>query len=229
MKYLTKYYLIIPLLSLFSLQACKDVIFIPTQGNIKGFVEDNNGVPLAGVQVVATFEPPSQNGEAFPKTTTAITDAEGYYKLTELWDDVALSISQSGFRSFTKLVDLGEDDDLELDLTLEGSPSILAVTPTKTTLSAATPDTLGIGIEVLDLFNSQEGVYTGNILLQNTSGITQVIVPANMIASSEQQFLLEAQITSDLLPIGSYMLVIEVSDPDRNTYQRKTGQEIIVQ
>lgn len=229
MKYLTKYRLIVFLLTLGSLIACEDVIFLPAQGSIQGFVEDNNGVPLAGVPVSVTFEAPSQSGQAFPETQTLSTDANGFYRFTDIWDEVSFSINQPGFQSFTKLIDLGTDDDQALNVTLEGSPTILSFDISKTTLTTATQDTLHMNIEVLDVFNSQTGIYTGNILLQNASGATQAIVPATMTTASQQQFLLEAQITSNLLPVGTYTPIIEVIDPDNNSYQRKSGQQISVQ
>ena len=209
--------------------ACEDVIFIPTQGTIEGFVEDNNGVPLSGIQVSATFEAPTQSGQSFPETQVVVTDADGFYRFSELWDEVTFSINQQGFRPFTKLIDLGEDDDLELNLSLEGSPSILTIALDKTTLSVANQDTSNVDIEVVDLYNSQTGIYTGSILVQNSGGGTQTIVPANMTLSSEQQFLLESEIRSEILPIGTYTLVIEIKDPDGNIYQSKTEQQIIVQ
>lgn len=229
MKNLDRSRFLLSLMILFGCLACDDVIFIPAQGSIHGYVEDNNGVPLAGIQLSATFEAPSQGGQSSPETKTVTTNDNGFYRFSELWDEVVVNVGQSGFRPITKWIDLGEEDDLELNLTLEGSPEILGLKLIKTILTAETPDTLQVGIEVLDSFNSQTGEYTGSILIQNASGATQAIVPATMTAASQQQFLLNAQITSDLLPIGTYTLVVEVNDPDQNSYQLNSDQQISVQ
>lgn len=229
MKSTNKYHFLLSLLICLSCLACDDVIFVPSQGSIHGIVTDNNGVPLAGVQVSATFEAPSQGGESFPETKTATTDANGYYRFTELWDEVVFSIEQSGFRPITQWVDLRKENDLELNVSLEGSPEILGLNLIKTTLTKETPDTLQVGIEVLDSFNSQTGDYSGSILLQDDNGATQAIVSASMLSASQQQFLLNAQITSDLLTMGIYTLVVEVSDPDQNHYQLHSDQQISVQ
>lgn len=229
MKNVNKSHLLLSLLLCLSSMACDDVIFVPSQGSIHGTVKDNNGVPLAGIRVSATFEAPSQGGESFPETKTVTTDANGYYRFSELWDEVVFSIEQSGFRPLTQWVDLGKENDLELNVSLEGSPEILGLNLIKTTLTTETPDTLDVGIEVLDSFNSQTGEYTGSILIQDDSGATQAIVPATMLAASQQQVLLNAQITSDLLTKGIYTLVVEVSDPDQNRYQLNPDQQISVE
>lgn len=229
MKNLNKSHFLLSLLICLSCLACDDVIFVPSQGSIQGIVKDNNGVPLAGIPLSATFEAPSQGGESFPETKTATTDANGSYRFTELWDEVILSIEQSGFRPTAQWVDLRRENDRELNLILEGSPEILGLNLIKTTLTLATPDTLQVGIEVMDSFNSQTGNYTGSILIQDTNGATQAIVTATMVVASQQKVLLNAQITSDLLIEGTYTLVAEVSDPDQNNYQFNSDQQISVQ
>ncbi|MBX2872932.1 MAG: carboxypeptidase-like regulatory domain-containing protein [Saprospiraceae bacterium] len=229
MKNINRSPLVLSLLMLLACMACDDVVFVPIQGSIQGLVKDNNGQPLAGIQLSATFEAPSQGGESFPETQTATTDANGFYRFSELWDEVTFSVEQAGFRPITQWIDLGDDKNLELNIVLEGSPEILGLNLVKTTLTAATPDTLEVGIQVLDSFNSNSGEYTGSIIIQDADGATQAIVPANMIGASQQQFLLNAQLTSDLVPMGTYTLIVEVSDPDQNSYQLDSGQQISVQ
>ncbi|MEL7118335.1 MAG: carboxypeptidase-like regulatory domain-containing protein [Bacteroidota bacterium] len=222
-------YVILSILTIITCWSCEEISIIPAQGTIEGIVVDNNGLPQAGVQVSATFEPPTQGGEPFPKTETTTTDAIGFYRFSELWDEVSISIDQPGFHPYISSIDLGKGRNQVLNPILEGSPIIVRVDLNKTTLNTGSLDTINIDIEVMDVFNSQAGNYIGNILVQNTNGGTQAIIPASTIASSQQKFLLKTQITSDLLPIGTFSLLAEVSDPDGNTDQSQLEQRISIQ
>ena len=220
----------ITLLTIFSLSACEEIDILPSKGIIEGIVTDNNGEFLTGVQITATFEAPSESGQAIPETHITTTDAEGHYRLIELWDEVSLSIDHPGFRPVFTQIDLGEGRHPEVNIMLEGSPSILAVVPSKTTLSATMQDTLIVQIEVSDTFNSGPSFYEVNLLLQNAAGITQAVVPAITISASQEQSLHEAWVTSDLqLPLGSYTLTVEAIDPDGNLHQRQVEQRISVE
>ncbi len=61
------------------------------------------------------------------------------------------------------------------------------------------------------------------------NGSIAAIVAADMLVAGQQQYLLSALITSDLLAAGTYLLTAEVQDPDNNRFQYKTTQEIRVE
>lgn len=211
---------------------CKDVILIPTKGTITGIVTDNNGTPLAGVQVSATYDAPSQGpGQPpFPTTVTTVTDNYGYYRLADVWDAVTLAINQSGFLSVTTLVDMNDNNRPVLNLTLSGSPTIENVTLNKTTLVSAPPDTITIRLEVKDVFNANTGAnYTVNFFLKAQTGATTAILPATLHAQSLDQYLFDAFLTSGEYPAGTYGLQAEVQDPDGNRQQVDLGEEITVE
>ncbi len=224
---------IFQILLLFTLSAsmgCEEVIFFPSKGNIEGVVTDNNGTPLAGVQVVAVFEPPAiQVGlPLIPTTLIAATAPGGYYRLSDLWDEVSLSIDHLGFRPTSTTVDLGKNDRPEVDFTLVGSPTIQAVTFSKTTLSiaASDSDTVIVTVEVHDSFNTITQGYESNLLLQNADGVTQAILAAGLESQGLEQYLFSATVTSGLLPAGTYAVIAEVRDPDKNIHQVRVEQSI---
>ena len=72
------------LFSLLLYFGCEKVIFLPIQGDVDGIITDNNGQPVAGATVTATYEAPTQYGESQEETKTTTTDSDGYYHLTNL-------------------------------------------------------------------------------------------------------------------------------------------------
>ncbi|MGD1895113.1 MAG: carboxypeptidase-like regulatory domain-containing protein [Cyclobacteriaceae bacterium] len=222
---------VITLLTFVGLLSCDQIDFLPIKGTIEGIITDNNGVLLPGIDITATFEAPSESGQAQEEILTTTTDAEGYYRLTELWDEVSLSINNPGFRPVFRQVDLAEKYNPQLDITLEGSPSILAIVPNATALSASTQDTLIVDIEVSDTFNSEERFYEVNLLLQNEAGVTQAIIPATNTFAGSERFLFEAlAMVDDLqLPLGSYTITAEVLDSDGNIQQKQGEQAVIIE
>lgn len=221
--------LIVLFLALIPFFACKDVIFIPTQGAISGIVTDNNGVPLAGVEVSATFSAPVQavGQPSFPTTLTTTTDATGYFQLMELWDVVTLNVAYPGFAGFSTYVDLEKNSHPVENIVLLGSPTILEVHLSKTELST-TSDTLTATLRIEDKFNEQAQGYSGNLLLQK-NGLTQIIANGVVTAQSLEHILIEVRLISGGLPAGNYAVIAEVQDPDGNTHQMDTGKTIMVQ
>lgn len=217
-------------LSLLLTGSCKDVIFIPVKGSISGYIADNNGTPMAGIQVSAAFSTPGQSSgqPPSPTTLTATSDKDGYYRLSDVWDEVHLSVNASGFLPVTTRIDLGDNSHPALDITLSGSPTIGAVSLSKTVLSEMTADTAIISMEVRDVFNLNSQGYTGNFLLKADNSVTKIIIPAILLSQSLEQYLFKSLITSPDLPAGNYDLIAEVRDPDGNMHQISTGQTITI-
>lgn len=219
---------ILCLLSLLAFLGCKEVIFIPIQGAIEGYITDNNGDPISGVTVSATFVAATSSGQAFPSTKSTSTNNEGYYKLIELWDEVEINIQHAGFESMFQFIDLQGNPQPELNIELVGSPTIQAITLNKNTLALNTQalDTILAKIEILDVYNSQFGNYSGNLILQNSAGKAQSIFATTNEIGSQNLFLLEALITNGELPQGTYSVLVEATDPDGNTHQLIADQTI---
>ncbi len=222
---------ILGLLSLLSILGCQGVIFLPIQGEIDGYVTDNNGKPIVGVTVSAAFLAASSGGESIPRNRSTTTDQEGYFRLSELWDEVEISINHSGFKRQSRFIDLQDNSKPELNLELEGSPSIQAITLSKDSLSLnlSTPDTIMAKMEILDAFNSQSGNYKGNLILQNSAGEAQSIFANTKQSGGQNLFLLETLITTEGLPPGTYSLLAEATDPDGNTHQLVVDEVIQVE
>ena len=211
--------------------SCKDLIIIPERGSINGYVTDNNGAPLAGVQVSATFTAPSQSQgqQSFPTTLTAQTDNSGYYQLSELWDDVTVSVQQQGFQPTITLIDLSENDQPSLNITLSGSPTIGTVNLNKTTFISGQADTLSVRMEVQDLYNSNSQGYTGNFLLKTDGGVIASIINATLLSESLNFYLFKGAISTEELPAGTYGIQAEVRDPDGNMHRIDLAQHISVE
>ncbi len=219
MKTVINYILFLSLLMSFS--ACKDIVFIPTQGSIQGVITDNNGLPLQGVNVSATYEEPSQ--QPFESTKTASTDTEGFFQINDLWDKVALNANLAGFKPASALIDLVDHSKPMVDFVLEGSPTISDIRLDKRTLSATVPDTLSIIIEVRDAFNLNSSEYTTNLLVQNQAGATQTIRSISLQGQGFEVLLFQGNILSEDLSEGTYLLLAEVRDPDGNRHQLEGG------
>lgn len=213
------------LLLLFSISACEEVIFIPVQGSIQGVITDNNGMPLQGVNVTAAYEAPSQ--QPFESTKTVSTDANGFFQINDLWDKVALNASLSGFKPGSALVDLADDSKPVVDFVLEGSPSITDIRLDKNSLSASEADTLSIVVEVQDKFNDNTGSYIANIIVQTGDGATQTISNMSVQGQGLEVLLFKGTILSTGLASGTYLLIIEVRDPDGNRHQSEGGSFLI--
>lgn len=218
--------------SLMAAVGCKDVIFIPIKGTIECFVTDNNGSPLVGVQVSATYDAPSQSPGQLPLPTTisVVTDYRGYCLLKDVWDEVTVTVNQPGFLPVTTQVDMNDYNHPTLNLALTGSPTIAIVALNKTTLASAFPDTIAIRVEVRDVINANSGAnYTVNCLLRPQSGATTAIIPATLFSQSLDQYLFDAFMISGDYPAGTYGLLAEVKDPDGNSHQLDFGQNVIVE
>ena len=219
-------FLLLLLLGLSGLISCEKAIFLPRQGAIEGIITNNNGEPMAGVEVSASFEAASPNGQPFHEVKSIRTDRDGYYRLSNLWDEVEVNIVQPGFQPLIHHVDLRKNTQPVVNLVLVGSPTIKNVAFDKTTLQSS--DTIVARMEIEDVFNSQPGNYGGNLLLMDMQGAIQSIFPAGAIQESQNRFLLEALITADVMPPGSYQVLVEVFDPDSNLHQISADDRILV-
>lgn len=209
------------LLLLFSSSAREDIVFIPVQGSIQGVITDNNGSPLQGVSVSAVYEEPSQ--QPFETTKMASTDADGFFRINDLWDKVALHASLSGFKPSSTLVDLADDSKPVIDFILEGSPTINDIRLNKSSLSASESDTLSIVVEIQDEFNNNPGSYIANIIVINADGATQTINSLSLQGQGLEVLLFQGIILSTDLAKGNYLLMAEVQDPDGNRHQLEGG------
>lgn len=207
--------------ALWSLSACEDIVFLPVMGTIEGTITDNNGRLVSGVTVTATFEQPGQ--QAFQVTKTGTSDDNGFYRISDLWDEVSLSVQSSGFRPVSAFLDLGKKNKPVLDFVLEGSPTIVDLRLDKTTLTSQNPDTLHVIVEVEDSFNSIAQGYTGHLVLKGPTGNTQAIVDLSIESQGLEVTLFSGQVVSTSLPSGAYQVIAEVKDPDGNTHQLQQG------
>lgn len=218
----TSFYFVI--ISLCLITACQDVVFLPVQGLIEGVVIDNNGIPLSGVQVVAQFEAPSQGGQAQPATKNVTTTESGHYLLTDLWDDVTLSVNHPGFQPVSTLVTLGHrNKKITRDIVLQGSPTISGIALSKNTLTTSRTDTLRVRMEVQDNFNSLSQGYLSTLQLQRADGSTAFIQDVLLESQGLNTYLFSTLLTSDLLATGNYRVEAFVKDPDGNTHQQSAG------
>lgn len=211
---------------------CSKVNFLPIQGDIEGWITDNNGQPVAGASVSATYVAPTEFGIGEQKTASTTTDSEGHYHLTSLWDEVHLQINHPGLESISTLVKLkAKKTSLLVDLSMEGIPSIQSVTFDKTVLSVspALLDTIRFHIEVKDMYNSQTGNYQGNLLLEDGTGKTSLITGVTVKEQGLNRVLLAGIITvGDLVP-GTYQPLAETIDPDENSHRIKVSQTIQIE
>ncbi|MCB0637626.1 MAG: carboxypeptidase regulatory-like domain-containing protein [Lewinella sp.] len=220
------------LFSLLLYFGCEKVIFLPIQGDVDGIITDNNGQPVAGATVTATYEAPTQYGEAQEETKTTTTDSDGYYHLANLWDEVRLQINHAGLEPVgTRVTLTNKKWNVQVDLALNGSPTIQRVTFDKTTLSVDTTlaDTIQFDLEVADTYNNQSGDYQGNLLLEDGAGHIRRIVSATVAEQSLERVLLAGTLTAGELPAGTYRVKAEVTDPDGNTHWIFAEASILLQ
>jgi len=199
--------------------ACEETVFFPTKGKVEGTVRDNNDEFLSGVSVSANFMKPSTiAGEANPTTLTGTTSDEGEYTISELWDQVELSVDHSGFKPTFQRVDLNNNSRPIVDFKLIGSPTIENIKLSQTVLSIANMDTITVRVEVLDEFNSISTGYTSNMIFKNMQGGSSTIAIDSINSQSFNNYTFTAIVTSDLLTVGTYRVIAEVRDPDGNTH-----------
>lgn len=219
-------------LSLVSYFGCEKVTWLPIQGDIEGFVTDNNGQTLAGVTVTASFESPTEFGQAEMKSSTFVTGPDGYYRLEDLWDAVQIRAEHPGHELTSVLVELKlKDQSPRVDFSLNGSPFIQGLTFSKTNLSVTSGilDSIQFTLEVTDAYNNMLGDYQSNLLLENGSGSTQAIIPGTIQSQGLDRVLLQGWITSEDLVSGTYRVSAETLDPDNNSYFLTTDISILAE
>lgn len=209
----------------------KSPIFIPVKGSISGSVFDNNGAPLSGVKIEASFTAPENTSGSSPASSaTASSQADGHYQLTELWDEVELNIQQEGFQPVSESLKLTHSNsDPQLDFTLVGSPTVQSVAFSKTLLTESETDSIIISIAAQDLYNSNTESYLGKLLIKDDSGQTKIILTAEEEAQSNTVHLFTSTLSAGRLPLGSYQVVAEVTDPDGNAHTLTASEQIQVQ
>lgn len=211
---------------------CKDVLLYPTKGTISGIVTDNNGTPLTGITVSATYDELGQTpGQApFPRTETTQTDHTGYFQLKDLWDEVLLTVQVPGFLPVTRRFELQDDNKVDIDLQLQGSPTVTAVSLSKPTISMSTPDSVTVSLEARDVYNQSSLPYQCNVLLVNGSQVTVAIVPASLLNQGFEHYLFEGLILSENITSGgNHSIVVEVQDPDGHTHRVDNGLSLQAQ
>lgn len=219
-------------LLLFPLAGCQEVVFYPVQGSVSGIVRDNNGVPMQGIAVSVTFQEPAQSpGQTvFPQTKSTQTDHNGYYKIEDLWEEILLSTQVTGFEPAARYHNLRDNSNPVLDLTLNGSPTVVTYKLSKPVLSITNSDTIRFDIEVRDVYNESGQPYKCTIRLLDGNQATAAIVTANLKSESLETYLFEGQIRSeDLTTPGNYILEVEVRDPDNHQHRLNTGLSLQAQ
>lgn len=205
--------------------SCSETIFLPIQGSVEGIITDNNGLPLVGVSVIATFQPPSESGQAFEQTKTATTAAGGIFRFSELWDEVHLAFNHPGFQPAGTHFQLTHDQRRQnIDFTLEGSPTITGINLSKSALAEATPDTLVINVEVTDNFNDLTDGYQSKLLLLENNGSLADVLDLSLESNGINTYLFGAALISGNLSAGVYPMTVEVQDPDGNQHRQPAGE-----
>ncbi len=205
--------------------SCSEAIFLPVQGSVEGIVTDNNGLPLVGVSVIATYQAPSESGQAFEQIKTATTAAGGVFRFNELWDEVHLGFNHPGFQPAGTHFQLTHDQRRQnIDFSLEGSPTITGVNLTKSELAEVTPDTLVVNVEVTDNFNDLTDGYQSKLLLLENSGSLVDVLDLSLESNGINTYLFGASLISGTLPAGVYPMTVEVQDPDGNQHRQSAGQ-----
>lgn len=214
------------------LSSCNDVEFLPTKGSIYGIVVDNNDIPLEGVEVIATFDlPESLSGsESFDRLPVRNTTAsDGAYELDDVWDEVYLEIDHTGFQSSFQRVELTSGNQRpQVNFTLTGSPTVESIAFDADTLNKENFESLAITMVVEDLYNTFSDTPIAYCQVQDSAGRTVLILDADIDSQSQTRFVFEAILTSESLPVGTYHVIGEATDPDGNTHQLSSDESIEV-
>ena len=212
------------------LPSCNDVEFLPKKGSIYGIVVDNNDIPLEGVEVVATFNLPESSSGSFDSSPVSNTTAsDGTYKLDDVWDEVYLEIDHTGFRSSFQRVELTSGNQRpQVNFTLTGSPTVESIAFDADTLNKENFESLAITMVVEDLYNTFSDTPIAYCQVQDSVGRTVLILDADIDSQSQTRFVFEALLTSESLPVGTYKIIGEATDPDGNTHQLSSDESIEV-
>lgn len=224
MRSITKYGIAI-LLGGLLLTSCEQNILGPNKGTISGVVTDNNGAVVEGATITATYTIDEKTS-----SISGASDQTGYYIL----EDVPLTENElvaqaTGFDANTRFVSLNQSRDAQtLNFTLVGAPEYVSNTQSHTKIyltDTTQSDTVHFRIIMRDDFNtSTSSQYDLSVIFNSTvTGSISYIETATILSSSSSIYIFKATTEASSLGAGEFLVDVEISDPDGNSY---TAEEI---
>lgn len=219
---------IFTILSILSI-GCRQPILIPTIGSVEGKVVDIHNQPLEGVEIEITHVPASDRSEASEEKIMTETDFEGNFTAEDVWDEFRIEVKKDGFRGQSTHGKIKSGSvQPNFDFTLIGSPEQSEIILSRSTLSAS--DTIGLMvlIKVEDAHNEETSGYSGTLLVVSADGFLQTAIELSLKAEAVGRATLEAELLPESLPVGTYDLSAEISDPDGNHSFTQESKQVVV-
>ncbi|MEM7371417.1 MAG: carboxypeptidase regulatory-like domain-containing protein [Bacteroidota bacterium] len=236
---------------------CHEITIVPIPGSVAGTVNDNNGNPLEGVLIEATFTPASTLQEATESTKSTTTSASGSYRIEDLWDEVTLSATKTGFKGESFTIELDTEGPAQQEFVMIGSPVIQTIQPDSSTLiipesellitaadttiigydTIISPvdtvinmlsDSVSISVEVEDPFDSSIPSFQGGLVFENSQGVLVLELPLQQVAITGHRAALQAWVFSSQLEPDAYTLHADITDVDGNSHSFTASQKLEV-
>ena len=212
------------------LHGCQKPQLIPIKGSIEGFVIDNNGAPIKDADIAIIYVPATEEAEeAEEKEVTIHSNVEGFYELGNLWDDLLITVSKTGFKGAFAHIRLSEQSAAIHDFELIGSPTVQSITLTTNNLTAADENPIQINVALEDGYNSDTPKYEGNLFFEDANGVLQLTLPLNPLAIGATTATLTAKLTHEQLLPGTYTISTQVIDLDGNKHFLKTSTSLRIE
>ncbi len=205
------------------ISGCEENIFGPNEGNISGFVLDNNGRVLEGVQVSATY-----TLDESTKSINTSSDETGYYileKVPLLENEIKAELT--GFESNTRFLFLNQENTAQtLNFTLKGAPEYVSHTQSASVIYSSDTtqaDTVQFSVVVQDEYNSSSSnLYSMSLIFKERSGgAIMHIADIDLSSSSNTIYLFKGTVEAADLSVDDFLIDIEISDPDGNEFSEE--------
>jgi hypothetical protein len=208
------------------ISSCEENIFGPNEGNIKGTITNNHGIPIEGV-VLSAKVIDGNNEDENSTINTATTDNNGNYILNDTQlGNIQVSTSYIGYREQIKSLNLTQDNDVKtIDFTLNGAPKFISSTQNTSVASISNNDTISFTVALTDDYstNNDNFSYSVSAIVYNAENEVVKIYDLNSNNSQRTQ-LFDLQISAIDFTEGMYTINFEGTDNDNiksNTLSKK--------
>ncbi|MFQ5771167.1 MAG: carboxypeptidase-like regulatory domain-containing protein [bacterium] len=201
--------------------------FGPNEGTLVGVVTDNNGnvVVSAKVTVERIHAKSGDTGWSNNPDTETTTDAQGRFFLHDVPIDlVKIKATKTGLTEVIKIEDINQDGywscdkpSVEVELSMEGAPTIISVAVVPTTASISTNDLIDVSAIVTDNYTTNTySLPTVQVVLHSQeSKDSQQVYPLTTNSTGASWFFEASFYASELLA-GTFGLEFSAIDADGN-------------
>ena len=212
--------------SCFILNSCGELLNLPRQGVLTGYVVDKlTRDPIPNVLIIAEYIEPNDAGGTEREQRFFTTD-EGYFQLENIWDEARIVTELKGFQPLHFFFEIEEGHNEPVTIELLGKPIIYDFFFEDEEISQSKDEETVLRVEVEDLYNENlGGDFRVFVFFTNTlDGHSEAGFEMEQIVKSDHFANFKVDLNANDFPkleegekfVLKYL--IEIEDPDKNVY-----------